>query len=287
MWIIIIKFSGSWGSIENMQKAFERQKKLSDLYLQDFERAYELSKLNRDISKAIDDTDNLRAKRQLAQFQERVADAQRDGVQLSKYQVEQMQKEYDLLVKRIALEDAQNAKNQVRLMRDTEGRYGYVYTADQSSIAEAQSAYEEAQYNYSKWSYDTERALTDNYLSVLKEYEDAIRNIDLTTEEGYQRFLEITEYYTELACYPIDQLTILIGTNVNVAKGYNLDLAKSFDDTLMKQILPEYTDFDKLYGDLSANINTATAGVGDAWNKAQSQYADLDKKVRGDYPTLG
>ena len=279
--------SGSWGSIENMQKAFERQKKLSDLYLQDFERAYELSKLNRDISKAIDDTDNLRAKRQLAQFQERVADAQRDGVQLSKYQVEQMQKEYDLLVKRIALEDAQNAKNQVRLMRDTEGRYGYMYTADQSSIAEAQGAYEEAQYNYSKWSYDTERALTDNYLSVLKEYEDAIRNIDLTTEEGYQRFLEITEYYTELAGYPIDQLRILIGTNVNTAKGYNLDLAKNFDDTLMNQILPEYTDFKDLYAVTSTNINTATISVGDAWNKAQSQYADLDKKVRGDYPTLG
>jgi len=122
---------------------------------------------------------------------------------------------------------------------------------------------------------------------VLKEYEDAIRNIDLTTEEGYQRFLEITEYYTELAGYPIDQLRILIGTNVDAAKGYNLDLATSFDDTLMNKILPEYTDFDKLYGDLSANINTATAGVGDAWNTAQSQYADLDKKVRGDYPTLG
>jgi hypothetical protein len=57
---------------------------------------------------------------------------------MSKYDLEYMQKQYDLEVAKIALEEAQNAKTQVRLTRDAEGNYSYTYTADESKTAEAQ-----------------------------------------------------------------------------------------------------------------------------------------------------
>jgi hypothetical protein len=41
-------------------------------------------------------------------------------------------------LKKIALEEAREAKNQVRLTRNAEGNYGYVYTANQDNIAKAQ-----------------------------------------------------------------------------------------------------------------------------------------------------
>jgi hypothetical protein len=40
-----------------------------------------------------------------------------------------------LLLAEIALEEAQNAKSTVRLQRDSEGNFGYVYTADSSAVA--------------------------------------------------------------------------------------------------------------------------------------------------------
>jgi hypothetical protein len=43
-----------------------------------------------------------------------------------------------LLLAEIALEEAQNAKSTVRLQRDSEGNFGYVYTADQKAIDEAE-----------------------------------------------------------------------------------------------------------------------------------------------------
>jgi hypothetical protein len=45
---------------------------------------------------------------------------------------------YELLLAEIALEEAQNAKSQVRLQRDSEGNFGYVYTADTSAVDDAQ-----------------------------------------------------------------------------------------------------------------------------------------------------
>jgi hypothetical protein len=43
-----------------------------------------------------------------------------------------------LLLAEIALEEAQSAKSTVRLQRDSEGNFGYVYTADQNEVANAQ-----------------------------------------------------------------------------------------------------------------------------------------------------
>jgi hypothetical protein len=63
---------------------------------------------------------------------------QAEGVKMSKYDLEYLQKKYDLRVAEIALEEAQNAKDTVRLTRDASGNYGYVYTANQKNVAEAQ-----------------------------------------------------------------------------------------------------------------------------------------------------
>jgi hypothetical protein len=49
-----------------------------------------------------------------------------------------LQQEYEVLKAKIALEEAQNAKSIVRLQRDSEGNFGYVYTADEDKVADAQ-----------------------------------------------------------------------------------------------------------------------------------------------------
>jgi hypothetical protein len=56
---------------------------------------------------------------------------------MSKYDLEYLQKEYDLRLAEIALEEAQNAKSVVRLTRDNEGNYSYSYTADSSAVDDA------------------------------------------------------------------------------------------------------------------------------------------------------
>jgi hypothetical protein len=50
-------------------------------------------------------------------------------------------------VAEIALEEAQAAKSKVRLQRDSEGNFGYVYTADTSEVEQVEKEFEEAQNN--------------------------------------------------------------------------------------------------------------------------------------------
>jgi len=60
---------------------------------------------------------------------------------------------------RLALDDAQNAKSRVRLQRDSEGNWGYVYTADEDKIADAEQEYEDKLHEY--------QVLNDDYINQL------------------------------------------------------------------------------------------------------------------------
>jgi hypothetical protein len=64
---------------------------------------------------------------------------------LSKYELSIQQAKYDLLLAEIALEEARFAKSTVRLRRDAEGNFGYVYTADAEAVANAEQKFEDAQ----------------------------------------------------------------------------------------------------------------------------------------------
>jgi hypothetical protein len=54
--------SGIYGSFEKMQEAYDQQKEISQRYVSNYQKIYELSKLNRDLNKSITETDSVKAK---------------------------------------------------------------------------------------------------------------------------------------------------------------------------------------------------------------------------------
>jgi len=65
---------------------------------------------------------------------------------MTRYEVDYLNRKYELRLAELALEEAQNSKDMVRLSRNADGGWGYVYTADQDNIDKAQSDYEEKLY---------------------------------------------------------------------------------------------------------------------------------------------
>jgi hypothetical protein len=107
----------------------DRLSKKQEEYLTTTNKMYETNKLIRQAQLDMDKTQNIRAKQQYSDYVKYIEQLQESG-QLSQYELSIAQSKYELLQAQIALEEAQEAKNQVRLTRDAEGNYGYVYTAD-------------------------------------------------------------------------------------------------------------------------------------------------------------
>mgnify|MGYP003319285058 CR=1 FL=1 len=99
---------------------------------------------------------------------------------MSKYELENLQRKYDLRVAEIALEEAQNAKNQVRLTRDASGNWGYIYTANETAAAEAGQKYEDALYKMQEANNDYINTTQSNIIQNRQAMVDALSNLNIS-----------------------------------------------------------------------------------------------------------
>ena len=129
---------------ENYMDQIDKLNLKQEEYLTNTNKMYETNKLIRQAQQDMDKTNNNRAKQQYNDYVKYIEQLQESG-KLSNYELSIAQARYEVLKAQIALEDAKDAKDQVRLTRDSEGNFGYVYTANQDKVESAQQNFEDAQ----------------------------------------------------------------------------------------------------------------------------------------------
>jgi hypothetical protein len=241
---------------------FDRLKKLDDEYLDDYEKIYELSKLTRDVNNSIDDMDTIRAKERLKEITQEIADIEASGKEVSQYEVDALRKKYELRLAEIALEDAQAAKQTVRMSRDNDGNWSYIYTADNDNVDKARQNYEDKLYEYQKLNSEFIKEQQENFLKLEQEYVDAMTKIaedsSLNQEDKENRLRETQEYYQRMADIMSDQLGIALNRNSELYTKDWLDYSKNTGYKISKE--EEYqTKLQNTYtGVLQPNIESAT-----------------------------
>lgn len=189
-------------AFDTLMDGFDKLNTRQEEYLTKTNQIYETNKLMRTASKALDETDNKVAKQKLKNFIDETKGLQ-ETTQLSKYELEIQQAKYDLLLAQIALEEAQNAQSTVRLSRDSEGNFGYVYTADQNKIDDAQQAVDDADNKLYNLSLEGQQQYTEKYLQAeqamyeeLKQLQQDYLDGNIASEEEYElRKSQIQEHY--------------------------------------------------------------------------------------------
>ena len=195
-----------YSSLEALQTAYDQVKTIQEQYLDDSTKLYELNKLNRQLNLAITDENDLLAKQKLRDIQEDIYNLQRTGVQMSQYDLDILQKKYDLRLAEIALMESQNSKTSMRLVRDASGSYSYVYDADEEKIEDATQKYEDALYELDQVSKEYLTEITDTLLSNDQEFTEAIMNLDKTSADYEKQLLELQSHYNERSKYLLNEL---------------------------------------------------------------------------------
>lgn len=261
------KLAGTYGSLAELQTAFDQDQDIMNRYLDGGEKLYELSKLNRQIQKDIDKSTNTKAQRELAELQEIIKAYQADGVEMSKYELDALQKKYDLKVAEIALEESQNAKSQVRLQRDSQGNFNYVYTADEDKTADAAQKYEDELEANRRLAEEQSTELTQQIIQNRQAMVDALREINAsdyaTTEEYLKAIDEKKQFYTDKESYLVNEYNKTIGRSQLIYaedfasydgwSGKKMDKAKLLAETL---------------GDAETEMGQNTSGFVEAYSQA-------------------
>ena len=194
-------------SMEELTNSLKRASSLQEEYLTTTNKIYETTKLMRNAQNEIDKTTNSVAKKRLASFIVETNQLQNKN-KLSKYELSIQQAKYDLLMAEIALEEARFAKSTVRLKRDAEGNFGYVYTANAEAINSAEQKFEDAQNKLYNIGLEGANKYTEKYQQTLTEMYNTLTALqNKYLQGGFESEAEYNAAVTAAKEYYYDKLS--------------------------------------------------------------------------------
>ena len=281
------RLAGAWGNFDEVNRALERQRALDEEYLTKTNQIYETNVLLRKIAQDIDKVNNQSAKLQLKNFADEIEALQQKN-KLNKTDLEIAKARYAILQAQIALEDAQNAKSTVRLQRDNEGNFGYVYTADETKIAEAEENLEKANNDLYNLVLEQANSYTEKIIQITQERNAALQQLDMDYKEGR---IKDEETYNRLRQDIVDKYNGLLEASYYsyyTAIGW-LDEVATTDHTeawctSFEDILDAGSDFqaetDRLMEETGAMIDWLNAVRAEATEEAKVGAGELEQQVQ-------
>lgn len=183
---------------DQLQAKYNRTKDEDNRFLDGVNRFVETQDLNNRVQESIAKASTDYAKSTLKALQDEFAERQANA-DLSEYDLKIMEAKYNMTLKQIALEEAQNAKNKVRLVRGANGNYNYLFTADEADINSKQQEYLKAMQDYYNIAKDQTENITGEIVSLWQEMSEEIRKIyeddTLNAEQRQNAINEIQAYY--------------------------------------------------------------------------------------------
>lgn len=265
--------AAGFGSNGQMDRDWEYQTQLDEDYLDATNTQYEIDSLTNKFNEAISGTDSLAAKEKLTDVMNEQLDILNEqlekGQKLTEYDVERANKVYELTLKQIALEEAQENKSKMRLRRDSQGNYRYEYVADQDKINKAKQDLLDAEndlYNFDK---NRAKEMINSLNELLTEYHEKQKEItedlELTEEERDAALLELQErYWGKQGLITMAKDEYLQASER--MKEESVDDFSAYDDTLAAS--------------LAANWDSITQAVSENTTLLQEKARDTSEAIR-------
>lgn len=290
-------FAGSIGSWSGLKDSLEYAKTAADRFVPQYKEIYELSKLNRDIMKSIDNTSNIKNKQALRDLQKEINELEQHSGEISQYDLDNARRRYELELARLALEEARDAKSTVRLSKDAEGNWSYVYTANQEDVEKAEQNYEDKLYAMQQANNEYINSLSDQILELEEQYAEKLAEIrlDNTMSEEERNaaierlnayFAEQMEYLTNEGQKAVDNnarlfeeewtayhnWTDAFGNDVQARIDNQHDFMTQFGDTILGTYTG-YGNFDELNAAMVQIAEEASMKMEEAYRALQAQVA--------------
>lgn len=270
--------AGLMVNMDALEDAFDKEKELSEQYLDKETQIYELEKLRRTINKDLAGNQNLIAVQKLESVLEDINEIQARGLEMSDYDLKILQAKYDLRKAEIELEEAQNNKSEVRLMRNSQGNWTYVFTANQEAIADAEQKVADEREKISNESQEYLQEVQENLIKMEKERQEAIADAYKEHKDDevalQKEVTRINAYYTKQFGYYGSEMEKVLDI-----------LGIDFKDTSYAA-LTGYKDMDEAQSEFIDNGKNAIRELDGAYEEFQSQIATTFQNAGMNYETF-
>ena len=292
------KVTGGLG-LEYVSEEWELINQNADQYLDTINSLYGIQDLENKYLDAIDNTDSISAQQKLNELMEEEVAALKEKDKLTQYDIDRANMKYEIALKQIALEEAQQNKSTMRLRRDSQGNYTYQYVADNDQVGQIEdelSALKNELYNFDLEHY---RDNLDQVLSIYTEFQEKMAEAALINdpEERQERELLLREQYGELINGLVEQNED-IRTNLHesafteLADLYGIEYANfqqlSEDEktVMMEQMIPQWDSAVQHMTDTFAGNDEGEGGFLPTCRDAFKQLDEATKQYQTDLGEL-
>ena len=311
-------------SISELQKQFDHFIDENERYFDDVNTAYHIADWQAKLQADIDNTINAAHRQQLQLLQEEI-ETRAEGGKLNQYDLDILNAKYNQMQALMALEDARNNKNTLRLVRDSQGNWNYQYTNNADDVAAQEQKLAQANNEYYNIAKKQTQDVTSQIISLWQECEDEVNEIfkdsTLTEEERNAKVAERRAYYAQKAVDLEREKTQAITDMTAAATAADIEFSNSYIarlsemttknvdfeanlDTLLNKCSNYYNDFSTVVAGVAEDTGTdissldgytndlaeSTRNFGDdakeAWGKAKTALEEYAEVLNGLVPTM-
>ena len=194
-------FVTSGSSLSYIGTQWERISANADKYYDSVEGAYQIQTLANKIDESIANSNTLKVQQKLMALREKEITYLREKETLTEYDIKAAEMRYQIALKEIALEDAQQNKTAMKLTRNEQGNWSYQYVADEQDIATKRQELLDMYNDLYQLASDAYEANLNSLQELQQKYIDSAKEIyeneNITEEERQQQLLELREWYLE------------------------------------------------------------------------------------------
>ncbi len=285
--------------LEYVSEEWELINQNADQYLDTINSLYGIQDLENKYLDAIDNTDSISAQRQLNELMEQEVSALKEKDKLTQYDIDRANMKYEIALKQIALEEAQQNKSTMRLRRDSQGNYTYQYVADDDQVGQIEdelAALKNELYNFDLEHY---RDNLDQVLSIWTEFQEKMAEAALINdpEERQERELLLREQYGELINGLVEQnedirMNLHESAFTELADLYNIEysnfqqLSDEEKQIMMEQMIPQWDSAVQHMTDTFAGNDEGEGGFLPTCRDAFKQLDEITKQYQIDLGEL-
>lgn len=252
-------------------------KEYSNNYFDNIESKYQISALGSKIQQGIDSQDSLAARQKLQALYDREIAQLKEKEELTQYDLDAAEQRYNIALKEIALEDAQNTKNSMKVTRDTNGNWTYQYVADTSDVEEKKQELSDEIYKLYEMSKDAYQENIDNMISLQENYEKSIYDIQAELMELANATDEDSVRRKEVLNAELNRITEQYYRDYEILARKNAQIKDDLEVASAGVLLDSVENGKIAYDELSEHEKTV---VDDAKEANISSYEELDEAVK-------
>lgn len=193
------KMTGGMG-LGYIEEQWNLINKNTDQYLDSINAIYSVQQLQNKYLESINSYDSVGAQSKLNELMEQEISYLQEQDKLSQYDIDRAELKYQIALKQIALEEAQQNKSSMRLRRDSQGNYSYQYTADNDQMSKIRQEISDLYNQLYNLDSNQYKSNLDEYYSVWVEFQEKMAEAAQINdpEMRAQQELLIREQYGDL-----------------------------------------------------------------------------------------